>query len=166
VVSPEFHPDMPDAVERIADAYRAAHLDGAALVFAATDLPQVNDAVVRDAHDRGALVCRADGDDDTAGDFSTPAMLRQGDVLVTVSSGGSPAFSAMIRDRLQAAFDPRWGEMAAAMRVLRPRIRSALTPPRRRDALRALCSDEAMQEFSRGGVDGLADWLKQRFSEL
>jgi precorrin-2 dehydrogenase / sirohydrochlorin ferrochelatase len=166
VVSPAFHPEMPGGLQRVTEMYRAEHLQGASLVFAATDSPDVNDAVVRDAHAVGALVCRADADEENAGDFATPAMLRQGPLLVTVSSGGSPALSALIRDRLEQAIDPRWASLAEAMQVLRPRIRQALAPPRRRDALRALCSDEAMEQVSRGGVEGLTSWLKMRFTEL
>src|SRR4051794_24057378 len=62
VVSPVFHAEMPlddSRVERVAAAYESRHLDGAALVFAATDLPEVNAAVVRDARSRGILVNRA-----------------------------------------------------------------------------------------------------------
>ena len=45
-------PAMPEAVERVEAPYEPRHLDGAGLVFAATDLPAVNDAVVRDARAR------------------------------------------------------------------------------------------------------------------
>jgi precorrin-2 dehydrogenase/sirohydrochlorin ferrochelatase len=166
VVSPVFNPEMPTEVQRVAEAYRPEHLDGAAMVFAATDVPEVNDAVVLDGHKTGALVCRADGDDDNASDFSTPAMLRQGSLLITVSSGGSPALSAMIRDRLQQAMDPRWEKLAAAMLSLRPALRQSLAPSRRKEAFRAMCSDEAFELVAREGTEGLFKWLKTRFSEL
>jgi len=87
VVSATFHPDMPAGVERVTEPYRTEHLKDASLVFAATDSPDVNDAIVRDARAIGALVCRADVDEDNAGDFATPAMLREGALLITVSSG-------------------------------------------------------------------------------
>ena len=76
VVSPQFHDHMPAGVQRVNETYRREHLAGAALVFAATDEQQVNDAVVRDARATNVLVCRADGDEDNAGDFATPAMIR------------------------------------------------------------------------------------------
>lgn len=166
VVSPAFHPDMPAVVERVAEAYQPEHLAGAALVFAATSSPEVNDAVVRDAHAIGALVCRADVDEDHAGDFATPAMLRRGELLLTVSSGGSPALSALIRDRIAESLDPRWLAMAEAMQTLRPLIRGALAPARRREVFRSLCTDPAMDELARGGVAGLRGWLAERFVEL
>jgi precorrin-2 dehydrogenase/sirohydrochlorin ferrochelatase len=166
VVAPQFHPEMPAEVQRVVEAYRPEHLAGASLVFAATDCPDVNDAIVRDAGRIGALVCRADADEDLSGDFATPAMLRQGALLVTVSSGGSPALSAMIRDRFEQTLDPRWAKMAAAMQELRPVIRKKLDAARRRDAFRALCSDEALTALDREGVGGLRTWLTAKFEEL
>src|SRR5262245_42466510 len=66
VVAPVFGPDPFDRrIERITATYRAEHLDGAKLVFAATNDPAVNDAVVRDAQSKGVLVCRANADDDS-----------------------------------------------------------------------------------------------------
>src|SRR5438045_776150 len=64
VVAPQVHERMPTQVQRIAETYRPEHLPGAELVFAATDDPKVNDAVVRDARELGILVCRADADDE------------------------------------------------------------------------------------------------------
>lgn len=167
VIAPSIHPDIPEThVDLVHEKYRPEHLIGASLVFAATDDPAVNEQIVRDAHAIGALVCRADVDDTSAGDFSTPAMLRQGPLLVTVSSGGSPALSAKIRDGLGRAIEPRWVQMAEAMKTLRPVIRASLEPKRRTEAFRMLCTDEAMQELSRGGVDGLKAWLMKSFVEL
>jgi precorrin-2 dehydrogenase/sirohydrochlorin ferrochelatase len=166
VVSPTFHPHMPAQVQRIAQEYRAEHLAGAMLVFAATDSPQVNEAVVRDARAIGALVCRADADEQDSGDFATPAMFRDGALLVTVSTCGSPALAAMVRDRLQAAIDPQWARLADALRVLRPQIRASIPAALRPRLFRELCSEAAMQALSSGGVEALRAWLWRRFAEL
>lgn len=167
VISPEFHPDMPvDRVRCVKGLYHSDHLGGASLVFAATDSSVVNGQVVREAQRMGALVCRADSDEEYSGDFTTPAMLRQGPLLLTLSSGGNPALSAMIRDRLARAIDPQWVAMAQLMQALRPELRARLAPARRTEAFRDLCSDPAMQELAGGGVEGLKSWLHGRFPEL
>jgi precorrin-2 dehydrogenase/sirohydrochlorin ferrochelatase len=167
VVSPTFHPDLPSAVVRVAERYEPRHLDGlspAALVFAATDRKDVNDAVVRDAAGRGLLVNRADVDDDQPGDFATPAQLKRGPIAVTVSAG-SPALAATIRDGLADRWDARWTAMAEAMRVLRPRIvgHPELTPSRRAEVFRALATAEAMDAAGVGGTDAVVAWLVERF---
>jgi precorrin-2 dehydrogenase/sirohydrochlorin ferrochelatase len=169
IVSPSFHAEMPaesSVIQRVVGAYRPEHLDGASLVFAATDSPEVNDAIVRDSNKMGALVCRADVDEDNAGDFATPAMIREGSLLITVSSGGSPALSALIRDRIKGAIDPRWSMMADAMQQLRPMLRKSLAPARRKQAFRDLCSEEAFNALSTGGIEQLLQWLRVKHPEF
>jgi precorrin-2 dehydrogenase/sirohydrochlorin ferrochelatase len=163
VISPAFHAEMPPAVQRVMGKYRREHLSGATLVFAATDVASVNEQVERDAREIGALVCRADADD--AGDFSTPAMHRDGELLLTVSSGG-PALSALVRDRIAASIDPRWVKMAAAMRTLRPMIREKMSASIRRKVFVELCSDAAFAELENGGVEDLLQWIQVKFPQL
>src|SRR5689334_8021130 len=117
MVAPALPTDLPDGVERVAEPYRADHLGGAALVFAATDDAVVNDAVVRDARAIGALVNRADAtEDETGGDFSVPAVHRAGPVTLAVATEGAPALAALVRDHFAERFDEAWRQMAEAMR--------------------------------------------------
>lgn len=167
-VAPTFHEGIPAEVQRVGESYRAAHLDGAALVFAATDRADVNDAVVRDAHARNLLVNRADAgaDTDSPGDFVIPATHVSGALTLTVSAG-SPALSAFVRDRLAASVDPRWEMMATLMRALRPRVLSAgLEIEKRREIFRDLATDAALAVLGDGGPDALRAWLRERHPEL
>ena len=162
VISPAFCESLPVDVERIERAYAAGDLEGAALVFATTDRPDVNEAVVRDANRLGILVNRADVDEDAPGDFTTPAALREGELVVTVSAG-SPALAATIRDALRSRLERKWVTMASAMRELRPRIRDGGLPIERRlAAFRHLATDEAMDVLEQGGIDALWTWLEGR----
>ena len=99
--------------------FHPADLDGAALAFAATGVAEIDDAVLAAARARGipaSLAARPD-----AGDFSLPAVLRRGDLLVAVATGGrAPALAAALRDRLEAALGPEWSlvmEIAARLRT-------------------------------------------------
>src|SRR2546423_15269815 len=168
VVAPQVHERMPMTVTRIAEAYRPEHLRGAGLVFAATDDPNVNDAIVRDSRALGILVCRADNDDEHAGDFATPAMIRRGPVLMTVSTSGSPALATTIRDAIEKTLDPRWIAMAQAMVSLRPRIRAlpSLASSRRKEIFRTLASDNALNVLATGDPAALTRWIIGRYPEL
>lgn len=163
----EFHPDMPAGVRRVKEAFEPRHLDGASLVFAATDSPAVNEAVVQEAHRRNLLVNRADVDDERPGDFSTPAVWRSEAVLVGVSAGGSPALAAAMRDDLAAKLDPRHVAMAAAMQELRPAVRDTVPDiARRRGIFRDLASPAAMDVLHQDGLPALKRWLAGRYPEL
>jgi precorrin-2 dehydrogenase / sirohydrochlorin ferrochelatase len=165
-IAPKIQPDMPPQVKRILEPYRAEHLRSAGLIFAATDSPQVNAAVVKDAHERGLLVCRADSDDENPGDFSTPAMIRRGAMTITVSAGGSAALAATIRDQVEATLDPAWEKRVEAMQKLRPMILSCtgLDAATRQKIFRELAGDEALAVLDAGGMETLLNWLKKRFA--
>jgi precorrin-2 dehydrogenase/sirohydrochlorin ferrochelatase len=167
-VALEFHTDFPDAVERIQAAFAPSHLEGADLVFAATDSPAVNEKVVEESRRRGIFVNRADGDEGLPGDFTTPALWRSCDVIIAVSAAGNPALAAKIRDDLAGKVDPMHVKMAEAMQILRPVILKSrgLTRPRRREALRELAGDEATKLLSDGGLPMLEVWLRERYPEI
>ncbi len=161
VVAPEIHAQMPPRVERIKERYAPQHLDDAALVFAATNSREVNDAVTRDARQRGILVNQAD--DPAISDFATPAMLKRGPVTLTVSAS-SPALSVYIRDALSKQFDERWQKMAEAMQMLRPELQSdqRLDDKSRHALFRSLASEEALDVLDRDGIDGLKAWIEKQ----
>ncbi|MGB7157076.1 MAG: bifunctional precorrin-2 dehydrogenase/sirohydrochlorin ferrochelatase [Tepidisphaeraceae bacterium] len=165
VVAPECHAEMPAAgVERVSASYEPSRLDGAQLVFAATDSPAVNERVVADARGRGIWVNRSDEGD--AGDFATPAKLQNGEVVVTVSAG-SAALAAAIRDDLASKLDPRHVKLAEAMKTLRPAVRTSEADPQRRAAIfRDLTSDGAMEAVEAGGTEGLRNWVRVRHPNL
>jgi siroheme synthase-like protein len=164
-----FSQEMPKEVERIAEPYAPHHLAGARLVFSATDSPQVNQNVVRDAHAAGALVCRADVDDEEPGDFATPALHRAGAISIAVSAAGAPALAAAVRDELAGRLDPRWLKLAAAMQLLRPVIiggAAQISPERRRKIFEDLATPDALAVLAANGVEGLWRWIAGRFPEL
>ena len=164
-VAPQFTSDFPVEVERIAQEYAPAHLDGADLVFAATDNHAVNDAVVRDCRQRSIWVNRADSDEDKPADFVTPAKWEKGPVIVTVSAG-SAALAAALRDQIAGAIDPRYIAMAQAMQELRPMILASKLDADRRSAIfRELAAEPALDLLDKQGIDGLRRWLNERLQK-
>ena len=166
VVASQLMVQMPQQVRIINERYAAHHLDGAGLVFAATDDPQVNAAVVRDARARSVPVNRADADDDADGDFIVPAVLRQGALMIAVSAGGAPALAARVRDEIQRMLDARWQKLAEATQTLRPMILSSVhDAQRRREALHDLATEDAAR-FALEGENSLRRWLASRYPEI
>ncbi len=108
VISPEVKPELASmAAEVRRRPYREGDLEGAFLVFAATDRRDVNAAVAREARARGVPVNVADNP--TEGDFALPSTLRRGRLQVAVSTGGaSPTLARRIRRELEDAFGFEW----------------------------------------------------------
>lgn len=162
VVAPQISNEIPATVERIVEPYAPRHLEGASLVFAATDRPEVNAAVVRDAHALRLLVNRADTSEEDAGDFSIPASFREGEMIVTVSAGGVPTLSAAIRDHLQDQLDPRFAMLAHALKTLRQRVLESAPSHQRRAMMVDLATTQAMEVLEQSGLEGLWNWIQQR----
>jgi precorrin-2 dehydrogenase / sirohydrochlorin ferrochelatase len=162
VIAPEFCDAIPSGIQRITARYAPDHLTGAGLVFAATDDPDVNAAIVRDAHQLGLLACRADSTDEDAGDFATPAVLREENLVITVSAAGNPTVAAALRDELQSQLNPRWSKLATAMQTLRPRALAIPSIEKRRDVLHDMTTTAAMDILDKEGIDGLWGWLSLR----
>ena len=94
-------------------------LEGAFLVYAATDLREVNAAVAAEAKRRGIPVNVID--DPAASTFQVPASIRRGELILSVSTaGGSPALSRAIRMELEEMYPPAFGmwlERVSCLRV-------------------------------------------------
>lgn len=76
-------------------------LDGAGLIFAATNVRAVNGRIAQAARDLGLLVNVADAP--AEGNFHSPAVHRAGDLIVSVSTNsGRPRRATAARDRIAA----------------------------------------------------------------
>jgi precorrin-2 dehydrogenase / sirohydrochlorin ferrochelatase len=105
-------------------SYRAGDIDGAWLVITATDSAAVN-AAVR-AHADAARVWVNAADDPPSCTFTLPAVVRQGPVMLTVStSGQSPAMAAWIKGRLQTEIGPEFAALAYLLGQARADLRAA-----------------------------------------
>ena len=81
--------------------YRDGDLNGAGLVFAATNIRAVNQEIALAAHAQGLLVNVADAPSE--GNFHSPAVVRKGDLIVSVSTlSGRPRQATTARDKIAA----------------------------------------------------------------
>lgn len=118
VIAPEISP----ALERLTQEslisherrqYRSGDLAGAILVFAATSNRETNGEIAREAAAGNILVDVVD--DPKAGNFVSPATVRRGDLVLTVSTGGqAPALSRAVKKQIGLEYGP---EYAAAVRI-------------------------------------------------
>lgn len=104
--------------------YRADDIAGKCLVITATDDPAVNQAVYDDCEAAGIWVNSADDPDRCT--FTLPALVRQGPVLVTASTGGhSPALASWMRGQFEREIGPEYAVLAELLADERAALRAA-----------------------------------------
>jgi uroporphyrin-III C-methyltransferase/precorrin-2 dehydrogenase/sirohydrochlorin ferrochelatase len=105
VVSPEVTPALealvvPGGLTWLRRRYEHGDVDGAWYAVAATDDPAVNARVADEAEELRVFCARAD--DRSASSVWTPAVGRQGDLVVGVHGGGDPQRAVGVRDAVLA----------------------------------------------------------------
>ncbi|MDR1675709.1 MAG: bifunctional precorrin-2 dehydrogenase/sirohydrochlorin ferrochelatase [Tannerella sp.] len=101
VIAPEFDPGFAAVpFERVCKSYDSSDLDGAFLVYICTGDRELNVAVKAECERCGILACVCD--DPALCDFISPAIYRDGNVTVAVSSDAKDVRrSIRIRDRIK-----------------------------------------------------------------
>ena len=123
VITPESPAGLDDladegSVEILWRRYRPGDLEGAFLAIAATDDRTVNHDVWVEAESRRIPVNAVDDLPNCT--FIAPAVHRQGDLTVTVStSGHAPALAARLRDRIASWIGPEYDALVALLGTLR-----------------------------------------------
>src|SRR3989454_2220775 len=114
--------------------YRSGDLAGAFLAIAATDDRAVNGAVWAEAEARGVLLNAVD--DPPHCSFIAPAIHRQGDVAIAVSTAGkSPALAVRLRERIGGLIGPEYGTLLELLGELRAELARRVPDARARTRL-------------------------------
>jgi precorrin-2 dehydrogenase/sirohydrochlorin ferrochelatase len=90
--------------------YRHGDLDGAFICVASSDDPAERESIFREAHSRGVLVNVMD--DTRHCDWAAPAVVRRGELIIAISTGGrSPALARRLRIELSERYGPEWEDV-------------------------------------------------------
>jgi precorrin-2 dehydrogenase/sirohydrochlorin ferrochelatase len=133
--------------------YKRRSLGKYHIVIAATDDPQVQEAISAASHKERVLVNVVDRPE--LSDFIAPSVLTRGDLTVAISTGGaSPAMAKRIRHQLEPLFGQEYALALKILSRLRARLSSRVT--RRQGLLRTIVGSpflERVKEGKLGDVD-------------
>jgi uroporphyrin-III C-methyltransferase/precorrin-2 dehydrogenase/sirohydrochlorin ferrochelatase len=148
VIAPEAKPEIQqlareNRLEWIQRSFEAADLDGNFVVIAATDDPQVNATVYREAVRRGILVNSVD--DPPHCDFYFGSVVRRGDLQIAISTAGeSPAVAQRLRREIDARLSADIGPWLKNLGAFRREVLATLPPG---DDRKALLHEMAERQF-------------------
>lgn len=131
-------------IEYLGHEFSETFVEGAFVVFAATDDASLNRRVSRAAQQRGLLVNAVDQPADC--NFIVPSVLSRGDLLIAVStSGKSPAFARKVRVALEQSFGEEVGLFLNLMGNLRKEVlRLGLSQEEKKSAFEKLVTSDLL----------------------
>jgi len=140
--------------------FEARDLDDATLIIAATNDTSVNEAV-QEAAQHWQLINRADAQAES--DFITPATVRRGPLVLTVStSGASPALARKIKADLEEQFDEVYDDYVCFLQQARLMIADQFDKgPQRRNALQSLLEPSLLEWTRNGEIERREAFLQQ-----
>jgi siroheme synthase-like protein len=128
--------------------FAPADLDDAWLATTATGVPAVDRAVFEAGETRRVWVNSAD--DPAHCSFTLTSVIRQGDLVVTVGTGGrSPALATWVRGRLDEELGPEYATLLDVLAQAREELRAAGRSSEEPDWKSAL--DSGMLDLIRAG---------------
>ncbi len=108
-------------IELVERRYASGDLEGAVVAVAATDDEDVNRGVYTEATEVGIPVNVVDNT--ALCTFIAPSIVRQGDLVVAISTGGAaPALAVRIRERLEREFGEEYARFLALTAGLRETV--------------------------------------------
>jgi uroporphyrin-III C-methyltransferase/precorrin-2 dehydrogenase/sirohydrochlorin ferrochelatase len=135
--------------------FAARHLDGAALVVAASGSEALDARVAAEARARGILVNVVDRA--ALSSFVMPAIVDRSPVVIAISTGGtSPTLAQILRARIEAALPPGIAALARLAGALRPEAKRRVAEPGVRRALWRRLLGGRFAALALAGAEGAA----------
>lgn len=166
VISSDLTPHLQELAGRgeithIARRYQPGDLAGALIVISATDQVEINHQVWQEAVGHGQLINVVD--DTPHCNFIAPAILRNGDLTIAISTAGkAPALAVRLKERLQREIGPeyeRFLELAGQLRE--PLARSIPDFETRKALWYELVDSDALDLLARGDRSSALEVISQ-----
>lgn len=158
VLAPEILPELKkmDGITCLENTFTPSALQGKCFVIAATDDAELNQRIARECQARRILVNVVD-DKENCG-FLFPALVKQGELSIGISTGGaSPSAAIYVKENISAFLPECFESVLEYLSGVRETIKEAVPPQRRSTVLKALfdaCMEQGrpLTEAELGGL--------------
>jgi len=159
IISPTLTPGLRalEGVEVVERAYRSGDLAGAAVAIGATEDADVNAAIFEEATASGIPVNVVDDVEHCT--FIAPSIIRRGDLLIAISTGGrGPALAVRLREKIEREISDSCEIMLGVLGELRDEVTVPGDSDERRDRwYRVVDSPEVLEHVRAGRLDDARD---------
>lgn len=140
--------------------FEPSDLDGAYVVYGATNRPEVNRAVSAAARERGLLVNVVDVPELCT--FYSMAIADFGSVVISIAtSGKSPGMAKWLRQRIEETFGPYLGKFADLLYDFRDDVKARYASfDDRRKVWERILDSPALELLQRGDIEAARDVIR------
>lgn len=143
------------AINYIQDEYKTTYLEGAHIVYAATDDAALNKTICIDAKLLNILVCNVS--EQEQGNFITPSFFQRDSLIFSISSQGkSPILTKIIADEWANYIDDRFTKQLPLLEKLRQDLKRDIQQP----SLRQQILREATPQLLYDHINDYNKWYK------
>jgi precorrin-2 dehydrogenase/sirohydrochlorin ferrochelatase len=145
-------------IEWVQRGFEKGDTAGAFVVVSATDDKEVNAAVAQECAAQNILLNVVDQPEFC--NFYVPSVVRRGPLMIATSTGGkSPLFARKIREKLEEAVPPAFGEFLEYLGAIRSKI-IAEQPDLKGEILESLVGPEIMTCIENNDFDKAKELVK------
>lgn len=133
-------------LEIIKRDYKKGDLEGAFIVFAATDKKEVNRQIKKDAEEMGIIANIVDDPDFC--DFIVPSMVKKGPVTIAISTSGTlPMFARVFKEKIKQVLTEDHIKYVKKIGRLRKIILKEVLDPKQRKIIMRQIKNSPMNEI-------------------
>jgi uroporphyrin-III C-methyltransferase / precorrin-2 dehydrogenase / sirohydrochlorin ferrochelatase len=131
VIAPSLCPEIQELVaqtevDHLGRKFLNEDVTGASLVFAATDIEEIDAAVAQAARAKGIKVNAVDRPE--LSDFIMPAIVDRSPIVIGISSGGSaPILARNLREKIEGMLPPALGRLASFADSFRGAVKGTIS---------------------------------------
>ncbi|HEX3014851.1 MAG TPA: bifunctional precorrin-2 dehydrogenase/sirohydrochlorin ferrochelatase [Desulfobacteria bacterium] len=169
VISPQLTPKINSLSEQgkirwLPREFQPGDAQGHVLVISATDQAVTNHRVAAECRAAGIIVNVVD--DPKFCSFVVPAVVRQEDLVIAVSTGGSsPLVARQIRDEMAQRYGPEYGEYLRILAQAREKVlRDIPEQENRRNVFEQLTNGYLLALISAGQIAEAKEWVEKCLS--
>ncbi len=117
---------------------------------------KVNDAIAAACREKRILFNRCDSFSD--GDFIGGSIVARGDIICSTVSGGVPAVSKYLQNRIDSLIRPELVELTAVLTEIRPRVKtSGLSEVEKADFMARWVTDGVLDRIANEGINKIRE---------
>lgn len=170
IVSPKIIPELEERIDGVhccwvSKEYSKEDIRDAVLVFSCTEKEAINIRVAEDANASQRLVNVIDDQEKCS--FFVPAIMRQGDLTIAISTAGSsPLVASRIKKELSQLYGEEMEVYLNLLRFWRKEIKTHLPLEKRREFWEKVTNGQAWALIKAGELDKAGEEIQDCFRSL